>query len=950
MFLAAVMTLAGELGSLGAYALVAGTVGVFSVRLPERHSKAIGIAAFVFVFAHAVRAFVGPSAYENVLAIGYIFIAYATYQIFRSSSRRLELSVALEAGAIGSALATVLAFNPYFEIPSARLLIVAIATGGVLFILMSNLGRETVPIIKMYLLAIVVANWMEALADLFPEPLFSALWTAPYYPLVAGLLLPPHLRQLSQSHVPARRRFGLPQLALYGTITITSAVTAYLNDAMPLGWAALAAVTTALIFARFSLLVTQRDWSFGQEQRLRRYGADLISITTSEAIDNTTLRCLRNLSNSPDRVAIIEVSETGEYHVVADNRGQRRSTAGRFLRRRRPMRLGGTDVERTLSWFSDETRSLLAVKVPPTTKNQLPRYFVCESSNVLLPETEDHYRSAAGQYSLALKNLELTAQIQEQTARLAMEKARTEAHEAWQALSVGSHEVAIRIHEGLVTATTPQPELILGFSPLNHSKEELEFLSEEYLDGSSFQNPQQEGQWLKVTQQVAPDGSQVFTIRQVTDEVTDAATDSVTGFPLVSKLEELDYLTGAAVYLFEFQSLDRLRERNGRAAGDQALQILARRMSDLFRSREDNFWRGEGNRILVATSDTLADEHLEQRLSTVGGVIITEAFEHEPSIAIAAVDLDRSLNTSAAVLQRLQIALNHGQENGLQVARFSEDLYMKVRRKWSLERSIKRSIEDPAHGGFTVHYQPLVSTKPDAPVVAVEALARWIHPELGAISPGEFIPIAEDLGMIDAIDNFVFNQALRDIDLFREVVPDLLVHVNMSPMGSLAEKLESILTTVAVHGRGKARSLVVEVTESALGQQPRQELLEATQQLRDTGIGLAVDDFGTGESNFDRVAELPFSEVKLARTFVDADHVMLDGLVHSFHSLGLTVVAENIEELEQLERMRDAGCDVIQGYFYSRPAEVETIIGWMRDRLSPDQEPALQQAPQEPIG
>lgn len=949
MFLAAVMTAAGEFGSLAAYALVAGTAGVLSVRLPERHSKAIGIAAFVFVFAHGVRAFIGPSAYESVLAIGYVFIAYATYRIFRSSSRRLELSVALEAGAIGSALATVLAFNPYFEIPSARLLIVAIATGGVLFILMSNLGRETVPIIKMYLLAIVVANWMEALADLFPEPLFSALWTAPYYPLIAGLLLPAHLRQLSQSHVPARRRFGLPQLVLYGTITITSAVTAYVSDAMPLLWTALAALTTALIFARFSLLVTQRDWSFGQEQQLRRYGADLISITTSEAIDNTTLRCLRNLSNSPDRVAIIEVDGAGEIQVVADNRGRRRSSSSRF-RRRRPMRLGGTDVDKTLAWFSDETRSQLAVMVPPTTKNQLPRFFVCESSNVLLPETEDHYRSAAGQYSLAVKNLELTAQIQEQTARLAMEKARTEAHEAWQALTVGSHEVAIRIHEGLVTATTPQPELILGFNPLNHSQEELDFLHEDYLDGSSFQNPQQEGQWLKVTQQVGADGSQVFTIRQVTDEIADAATDSVTGFPLVSKLEELDYLGGAAIYMFEFHSLDRLRERNGRAAGDQALQVLARRMADLFRSREDNFWRGEGNRILVATSETLADEHLQKRLKNLCAVIITDSFEHEPAVAIAAVDLDRSLNTSAAVLQRLQIALNHGQENGLQVARFSEDLYVKVRRKWSLERSIKRSLDDPAHGGFTVHYQPLVSTKPDAPVVAVEALARWIHPELGAISPGEFIPIAEDLGMIDALDNFVFNQALRDIDQFREIVPDLLVHVNMSPMGSLAEKLGAILTTVAVHGRGKARSLVVEVTESALGQQPRQELLEATQQLRDTGIGLAVDDFGTGESNFDRVAELPFSEVKLARTFVDADHVMLDGLVHSFHSLGLTVVAENIEEVEQLERMRDAGCDVIQGYYYSRPAEVETIIEWMRERMHPNQEQAPQPTTQQSIG
>ncbi|MFT7598083.1 MAG: EAL domain-containing protein (putative c-di-GMP-specific phosphodiesterase class I), partial [Acidimicrobiales bacterium] len=391
-------------------------------------------------------------------------------------------------------------------------------------------------------------------------------------------------------------------------------------------------------------------------------------------------------------------------------------------------------------------------------------------------------------------------------------------------------------------------------------------------------------------------------------------------------------------------------ERSGRAERGQALRIIAERIADLFRRNEDAFWRGDGNRILVATSESLADGDLERRINMLGALIKTDAFEHEPTVTVAAVDLDPSLNTSAAVLQRLQIALSHGQENNLRITRFTEDLYTKVRRKWSLERSIKRSLEDPAHGGFTVHYQPLVSTRQGKPVVAVEALARWMHPDHGAISPGEFIPIAEDLGIIDAIDNFVFNQALGDIDLFRKVSPDLLVHVNMSPKGSLATKLDAIRTTVAVHGRGKARSLVVEVTESALGQQPRQELLKATQRLRDTGIGLAVDDFGTGESNFDRVAELPFSEVKLARTFVDADHVMLAGLVHSFHSLGLTVVAENIEDADQLERMTEAHCDVIQGFYYSRPAEIDTVIEWIRDRMSSDLDALHAPAPSKPIG
>ena len=940
---AVALSIAGLWGSVAAYVLVAGTAGVLSIRIPEKHSRAIGVACFIFVIAHIARAVFGPASYDVALGFAYIFIAYAMFQTFRrSSGQRPQLSVALEVGAIGAAVLTVLLFNPYLQVPTANLATVALASTAALFALMSNLGRRAAPLSNRYLAAIVLAVWMEVIAQFFPEELFSALFTVPYYPLISGLLLAEADRTLAPTHVAARRPFGLPQVVLFAGTLLASVMVAALSGAMPVGWAVLGAMTTALIFTRISLLIRQRDWSFSQERELRQYGENLISLTSIEEINEATVGTLSRLSGDGGAVAIVEVDRAGRYAIGAEV-----GTAGAGRRRGKHVEVGVTDPVR--AWFPDSgwVGTSVAVQVPDIDGAEATtRFFLCATADHLNPDVEGHLQAAASQYALAARAQELVAAFHEQTVAYAAEQARREAEEAWEALSIGSQEVALRVDDGTVTAVTPHAEEILGLQPMGRDRDDLQFLAPANLERTSFENPERPDQWLRLSVEVVADGTEVFTIRDITADVAAATTDPITGFAAQSTLEALDDdgqpVPGRALHLIDFTSIDRLREQHGKGLAEQALRILAARTTKTFRAREDHFWRGDRNRVLIASSALVSDEHLERRRQELASPFTIGDHEIETEVHIATIAVDPAHGVLGN-LQRLQVALNHGLSSNNFVVRYSDDLYATVKRRWDLEQAFKRASADPGHSGFSVHYQPLVSALPTARPVAVEALARWTHPDFGPVSPGEFIPIAEDMGMVDAIDTFVLNQALQDIEVFRRLDPDFLVHVNLSPAKSLAEKFRATRNTLVLHGTDRATSLVVEVTESALGgNDDHDELIHAARKLRDIGVGIAVDDFGTGESNYHRIDALPFTEVKLAGTISSAtDPVFLASIVNSFHGLDLEVVAENVEDLDQLTRLRDAGVDIIQGFYYHRPAEIDTIVAWIREQFAKAETPPL---------
>jgi EAL domain-containing protein (putative c-di-GMP-specific phosphodiesterase class I) len=243
-----------------------------------------------------------------------------------------------------------------------------------------------------------------------------------------------------------------------------------------------------------------------------------------------------------------------------------------------------------------------------------------------------------------------------------------------------------------------------------------------------------------------------------------------------------------------------------------------------------------------------------------------------------------------------------------------------------LERAL---IERQLH----LKYQPIVSLE-TGEVTGAEALVRWDHPTRGPIRPDEFIPLAEETGLIVPLGRFVLDEACRQLVAWRPFLPRLRMNVNVSPR-QLQDPhiLDDVVRIFADHGID-ARQVTLEVTESVMVE--RDSALDTLRELRALGVQIAVDDFGTGYSSLSCLRDLPIDVLKIAKPFVDRlgrsddDRALVTSVVGVAHSLRLGTVAEGIERPDQADALRRAGCRGGQGFLFSRalpPAEFLARVG-----------------------
>ena len=222
-------------------------------------------------------------------------------------------------------------------------------------------------------------------------------------------------------------------------------------------------------------------------------------------------------------------------------------------------------------------------------------------------------------------------------------------------------------------------------------------------------------------------------------------------------------------------------------------------------------------------------------------------------------------------------------------------------------------------------YQPIVSLTEDR-YVSIEALARWTHPVRGVVPPVAFIPIAEETGLIEPLGHLMLEQSIQQLSTWRRTAgtPDLVMSVNLSPRQltdpAVADRVAEMLERYAL----PPSALTLEITESALMEDPDLAARTLTQ-LRDLGVGISVDDFGTGYSSLSYLRRFPVTAVKIDRSFIESitmsrdDEAIVEGIINLAHTLGLTVVAEGVETVEQMQLLRKLGCDLAQGYLFSKP-------------------------------
>lgn len=292
----------------------------------------------------------------------------------------------------------------------------------------------------------------------------------------------------------------------------------------------------------------------------------------------------------------------------------------------------------------------------------------------------------------------------------------------------------------------------------------------------------------------------------------------------------------------------------------------------------------------------------------------------------------------------LEAARRFGVESGLDVARTlakpvgSAELRrvleeLKDDAGWLTAEALQRAIENSE---LFLEYQPKL-VLPSRSFAGAEALVRWQHPERGRISPAEFLPLAETSALINDLTDFVFRAAIRQISAWQRIGHECPVSINLSSRNiydlDFADRLSAECEAVGV-----SPSLVtLELTESAAMEDPRNGI-DILTRLRIKGFRLSIDDFGTGYSSLVQLHRLPFSELKIDRSFVAECDTSRDALVITrtmvdlAHNLGLTTCAEGVESEEVMRLLEELGCDSLQGFHVAKPMGADKLPGWARER------------------
>jgi diguanylate cyclase (GGDEF)-like protein/PAS domain S-box-containing protein len=432
---------------------------------------------------------------------------------------------------------------------------------------------------------------------------------------------------------------------------------------------------------------------------------------------------------------------------------------------------------------------------------------------------------------------------------------------------------------------------------------------------------------------------QDITARKAAEDklVRQAHRDDLTG--LVNRrglLEELEYLQSGrrrrfAVVAFDLDHFKHVNDAFGRAVGDQVLAVFARRLVNSVRPG-DVVARLEGALFAVLMMG-VEPRALE---STVGRLLAAVTQRYDVAGQQTAVTVTGGvagcsrIEEPAEMVRRAEVALHYAKRvsrGGFQVLDEALDRAF-LDRGW-----LAAHLLDAAdRGELRLHFQPIVAAV-SREIVGMEALVRWEHPERGLLGPNEFIPLAEESGSISSIGRWVLREACATLEHWTEAEP-AAAHLSVSVNLSVAELQDRNLVkdvAEALKRSGLApERLHLEVTESVLSTDP-EAASRALAQLRDLGVWLVIDDFGTGNSSLTALQRFPFRVLKIDRSFVGgigirpADETIVTATLALAHGLGLSVVAEGVETPEQAEFLTRGGCEELQGYLCGRPAPAAVI-------------------------
>jgi diguanylate cyclase (GGDEF)-like protein/PAS domain S-box-containing protein len=387
-----------------------------------------------------------------------------------------------------------------------------------------------------------------------------------------------------------------------------------------------------------------------------------------------------------------------------------------------------------------------------------------------------------------------------------------------------------------------------------------------------------------------------------------------------------------AVLCVDLDLFKNVNDSFGHPMGDRLLKMVADRLRSEVRGNNLVARLGGDEFAIILASDVSPNEasdyavRLIKMLSACYGIDgIEVVIGASIGVALSPGDGD----TSEELMRNADMALYRAKSDGGGVHRFFErEMDRQAQKRRDMELDLRRAF---ANGGeFELHYQPLVNLAADR-ISGFESLLRWRHPEKGMISPADFIPVAEDIGLIVALGEWVLRQACIEAMKWPK---DVKVAVNLSPVQFRSRNLVQVVISALAHSGLSPLRLELEITESLFLAETEANLA-ILHQLRGLGVSISMDDFGTGYSSLSYLRSFPFDKIKIDRSFVKdlAERPDCVAIVRAISGLGrslnITTTAEGVETIEQLDWLRTEGCNEVQGFLFSaaRPAaEIEQLL------------------------